>query len=149
LEVEGDVKIGVVTRPVMAEVWRAVRGRGAFCSQGSTSAGRFRVSKVQAISEARVTLWPPTPGPMLDALRAAATWVQPNWSLLKNLLEGNLDVIVTTQGAIWDHAPPVLFTLEAGGRFSDHSGGSRLDAGGGIYSNGLLNAQIQALLADL
>jgi fructose-1,6-bisphosphatase/inositol monophosphatase family enzyme len=62
------------------------------------------------------------------------------------LLEGRLDAIVASAGGIWDHAPAVLLTEEAGGQFCDHGGGSSLDAGGGIYSNGRLHEQLKQLL---
>ena len=91
-------------------------------------------------------MWPPDPGPKLDALQSSAGWVEPDWTLLKRLLEGDLDAIVAIAGGIWDHAPAVLLTHEAGGRFSDHAGGSRLDGGGGIYSNGRLHEELKSLL---
>jgi histidinol-phosphatase len=148
LEIDGRVAVGVITRPVVGETWWAVRGGGAFRSSGMSPPERFRVSTVDTLAEARVTCWPPDPGPMLDALKAAAKWQEPDWSLLRNLLEGELDVIVAMAGGPWDHAPGVLLTQEAGGRFGDRQGGERLDAGGGLYSNGRLHDQITALLAQ-
>jgi histidinol-phosphatase len=135
LEVDGELEVGVVTRPVAGEVWWAFRGGGAFHSLGSSEPVPFHVSGTSALIEARVTVWPPIPGPVLDALKEAAIWVEPDWSLLRGLLDGELDGIVAMSGGVWDHAPPVLLTREAGGEFTDHDGGQRLDTRGGIYSN--------------
>ena len=40
-------------------------------------------------------------------------------------------------GDIWDHAAPSILVEEAGGRFTDHWGGKRLDTRTAIYSNGI------------
>jgi histidinol-phosphatase len=147
LEVNGRLVIGVITRPVAGERWWAIRGGGAYRSQaGSAEKVRLQVSTVEILAEARVTMWPADRGAALDSLRAAALWVEPDPTSLWHLLEGQLDAIVASAGGIWDHAPAVLLTEEAGGQFCDHSGGSSLDAGGGIYSNGRLHQQLRQLL---
>jgi histidinol-phosphatase len=146
LEVDGELEVGVVTRPVAGEAWWAVRGDGAFHSRGSSEPVPFHVSDTSALDEARVTMWPPVPGHVLNALKEAAIWVDPDWSLLRDLLDGELDGIVAVSGGVWDHAPPVLLTREAGGEFNDHDGGQRLDTGGGIYSNGRIHGQLRELV---
>ncbi len=146
LEVDGELEVGVVTRPVAREVWWAVRSGGAFHSHGSSEPVAFHVSNTSALDEARVTMWPAVPGPTLDALKEAAIWVEPDWSLLRGLLDGRLDGIVAVSGGVWDHAPPVLLTREAGGEFTDHEGGQRLDTGGGIYSNGGIHGQLREIV---
>jgi len=40
----------------------------------------------------------------------------------------------------------VVLVEEAGGRFRDPAGGRRLDLHGGIYTNGRIDAELQALL---
>lgn len=68
-------------------------------------------------------------------------------SRLLNLLEARLDAVVSDRcGFVWDHAPGVVLTAEAGGRFTDPSGGARPDLEGGIYSNGHLHAVITEIL---
>jgi len=49
-------------------------------------------------------------------------------------------------GKVWDQAPAVLIVEEAGGTFCDPTGGHRFDMGWGLYSNGLLDADVRALL---
>jgi histidinol-phosphatase len=146
LEVDGELEVGVVTRPVAGEVWWAVLGGGAFHSRGSSEPVAFHVSDTSALDKARVTMWPPVPGSTLDALKKVAIWVEPDWSLLRGLLDGELDGIVAVSGGVWDHAPPVLLTREAGGEFTDHDGGQRLDTGGGIYSNGRIHEQLREVV---
>jgi histidinol-phosphatase len=46
----------------------------------------------------------------------------------------------------WDHAPGVIIVQEAGGRFTDRFGGSRIDLGEGRFSNGLVHAQLASAL---
>jgi histidinol-phosphatase len=146
LEVDSELEVGVVTRPVAGEIWWAVRGGGAFHSRGSSESVAFHVSNTSALDQARVTMWPPVPGPTLDALQQATIWVEPDWSLLRGLLDGELDGIVAVSGGVWDHAPPVLLTREAGGEFTDHDGGQRLDTRGGIYSNGRIHGQLREVV---
>ncbi|MFP3906978.1 MAG: inositol monophosphatase family protein [Acidimicrobiales bacterium] len=50
-------------------------------------------------------------------------------------------------GDIWDHAAPSIIVEEAGGRFTDHVGGRRLDTRAAIYSNGLRHDHVLAALA--
>jgi histidinol-phosphatase len=50
--------------------------------------------------------------------------------------EGAIDAAVWFCGDTWDHAAPSIIVEEAGGRFSDHDGGRRLDTRTAIYSNG-------------
>ncbi len=146
LEIDGDIAIGIITRPVADETWWGFRGGGAFRSSGSLSPVRFQVSTVDALADARVSMWPADSDPRLDALKAAATWVEPDWALIKSLVQGDLDAVVAAAGGIWDHAPAVLLVREAGSQFCDHDGGHRLDTGGGIYSNGRLHDQLKSLL---
>jgi fructose-1,6-bisphosphatase/inositol monophosphatase family enzyme len=63
------------------------------------------------------------------------------------LLGGELDLLVVRHGDIWDHAPAVLLTLEAGGGFRDPEGGTRLDLRGGFYTNGVIDQELAKLPA--
>ena len=62
------------------------------------------------------------------------------------VISGELDAVVDSRGATWDHAPAVILVTEAGGRFTDPEGGRRIDLGLGRYSNGLIDAELDALL---
>lgn len=58
--------------------------------------------------------------------------------------EGRLDVSVWWCGDIWDHAAPSILVEEAGGRFSDHDDGRRLDTRTAVYSNGVCHGDVVA-----
>lgn len=52
-------------------------------------------------------------------------------------------------GDTGDHAAPSIIVEEAGGRFSDHRGGRRLDTRTAVYSNGVGHDDVVAALAPL
>ena len=56
--------------------------------------------------------------------------------------EGDLDACIWIFGDTWAHAAPSIIVKEAGGHFSDHLGGGRLDSRTGLYSNSLCHNQI-------
>ncbi len=147
LEVDEEIVLGVITRPVERRRWWASRGGGAFTAIDDARPTRLRTSPVGALTRARITLWPPEPSPLLNALQAVGVFVPPDWSLLGRFLAGEVDAIIARTGSIWDHAPAVVLAEEAGGRFRDHRGGRRLDLRGGIYTNGRIDAALDNLLA--
>ena len=108
---------------------------------------RLRTSGVTELERSRVTLWPPVPCEALTALQGAAVWVEPDFTILRQLLHGEIDAIVACAGGPWDHAPAVILTEEAGGRFRDHHGGRRLDLGGGVYTNGHIDDALAQVLS--
>jgi histidinol-phosphatase len=57
------------------------------------------------------------------------------------------DVSVGFVGDIWDHAASSILVEEAGGRFSDHQGGRRLETRTAIHSNGATHDAVLAALA--
>ena len=58
------------------------------------------------------------------------------WSHQLRVAEGELHACIWFAGDIWDHAAASIIVEEAGGQFSDHWGGKRLDTRTAIYSNG-------------
>lgn len=65
---------------------------------------------------------------------------------LVGLVRGEIDAFLVERYFVWDHAPWILLVQEAGGRFSDPTGGSAADRGGGLYSNAALHdALVEAL----
>ena len=61
--------------------------------------------------------------------------------------EGELDACIWFCGGISDHAVPTVIAEEAGGIFSDHSGGRKLDSRAANYSNGACHSKILASIA--
>ncbi|MGD0392969.1 MAG: inositol monophosphatase family protein [Acidimicrobiales bacterium] len=151
LEENGDVVLGVVTRPLRAKVWWALRGHGSWAGTvrggAVTEPVRLLVSGVDELSRSRVTVWPAERHPdMVQRVKKGAQWAEPYAERLLELLVGQFEAVCGYAGGPWDHAPAVVLVEEAGGRFCDPAGGRRLDLGGGIYTNGKIDAELRALL---
>jgi fructose-1,6-bisphosphatase/inositol monophosphatase family enzyme len=76
------------------------------------------------------------------------TLVEPSIDDPLRLAAGDIDGLVLLHpgmAAAWDHAPVVVIVEEAGGRFTDPMGGSRIDLGPGVYSNGHTHDRLVSL----
>jgi histidinol-phosphatase len=145
LEVEGEVQLGVITRPVLGTSWWASRGAGAFRG-GAGGERRLRVSSVKQLAESRVTLWTHSEDSSVERLTQSCHWIHPTLDSLLRVAEGELDALVDRSGAPWDIAPAVVIVEEAGGHFSDRDGGRRLDLHDSRFSNGLIHEDLARLL---
>ena len=148
LEVDGAIVVGVSSSPAQQRRWWAVRGAGAFAGPTDGSAATpIHVSDRCALSPDRVACLPtqralsPTQGQAVEQIANGRPNDHP-WSHQNAVAEGGLDVCVWYAGDIWDHAAPSIIVEEAGGRFSDHSGGKRLDTRTAVYSNGLCHDDV-------
>ncbi len=151
LEDNGEVVLGVVTRPLRSQVWWALRHGGSWAAtvrDGRVAdPARLRVSDVDQLSRSRVTVWPVERRPDLaERLKVAARWAEPDAERVFELLGGEFEAICGCAGGPWDHAPVVVLVEEAGGRFCDPAGGRRLDLEGAIYTNGKIDAELHGLL---
>ena len=149
LEIDGRLEVGVVTAPAIARQWWASRGEGAFESTWprSGAATRLTVSATSAMSAA-----------VLDALDDAARARLPQQATLAaassigwcggliGLVRGEVDGFLADRFQVWDHAPWILLVEEAGGRFTNRSGGSSAQQGGGLYSNAALHDELLATI---
>lgn len=149
LEQDGEILIGVISRPAYGEFYWAARGLGAHrgALESVSSLERLRVSRVTGISDSRIMVWAPPEDPRHDVLRAHARHVEPSIDGVLAVATGRLEAIVDAQGAIWDLAPAVAIVEEAGGRFSDASGGRALDRPGSWFTNGSVDEALRTLLA--
>lgn len=144
LEVDGVLEVAVVTAPALGTRWWATRGGGAFEApwpQSATDARRLAVSETASPAEA-------SQGALDDASYARLPPVAvraPHTPLpLVELVRGELDAFLAERYFVWDHAPWILIVQEAGGRFTDPTGGSAGDRGGGLYSNAALHDALVA-----
>jgi histidinol-phosphatase len=151
LEVDGELVLGVITRPIYEQRWWSTRGGGAFTADvtpGSLSTPtQLHVSTTTDLATARISVWSRTSDEQLDRLGAGFVVVRP--ANLDNILEvaaGELDAVIESRGKIWDHAPAALLVTEAGGKFRDREGGTRLDLGTSRYTNGLIDAALHDYL---
>lgn len=153
LEEHGVIVLGVASSPAQDRRWWARRGDGAFTgSCSATSIGtRIRVSLRRGLRGDRVVTKPD-----FDRLAAERRAIiervaggrptDRHWSHQMMVAEGLLEACIWFAGDTWDHAAPSLIVEEAGGRFSDHAGGGRLDTRTAVYSNGASHDEVLAAL---
>jgi histidinol-phosphatase len=141
----------MISSPAQDKRWWAQRGSGAFTGTcDSNRSGRLiRVSTNKHTTANRVAtlplfenLAPKAQLSVKDSLAGNPSLNLSRWSQQMKVAEGDLDACIWFCGGTWDHAAPSIIVHEAGGRFSDHSGGSRLDTRTGLYSNSLCHNQI-------
>jgi histidinol-phosphatase len=85
---------------------------------------------------------------LLDLVRRA--WhVQPFSDFWAHLLvaEGALEISVEHEMSTWDNAALQVIVEEAGGRFTDLHGATRIDGGSAVSTNALLHDEVIALLS--
>jgi histidinol-phosphatase len=140
LEVDGELVLGVITRPVEGRSWWAARGMGAWSSEGK----HLQVSSKEVLPGARIGGYVPATSTWKTQVVSRATWVDHPSPMLE-LIEGRIDAVLSESGCEWDHAPGVILLQEAGGRFTDLDGGSRIDLRGGLYSNVHLHEPLMQL----
>lgn len=152
LEVDGAVALGVCDEPAHGRRYWAARGRGAFCSHGSSEATRLNVSAVQTLAAARSYVPPPQwrPDPRAHAIAgtlASATRPEPHIDHPAiQVAAGSYELAVFFIAGPWDLAAPALIVEEAGGRFTDLNGRHDMTSGTAIFSNGLLHDDIKRLV---
>ncbi|MFE3289940.1 inositol monophosphatase family protein [Rhodococcus sp. NPDC059234] len=146
LEVRGVVELAVVTSPALGRRWWATRGGGSFESSwpnGEGGARRLTVSTTSVVADAVVdALDDESRGRLPSSASRASASPLP----LVELVRGEIDAFLAERYYTWDHAPWILLVEEAGGCFTDPTGGRASDQGGGLYSNALLHSQLLASL---
>jgi fructose-1,6-bisphosphatase/inositol monophosphatase family enzyme len=146
LQVAGSIEVAVVTAPALRRCWWATRGGGAFelsWPREEAEAKRLEVSTTSVVADARLAALDNASRARLSPKAAPA----PASPLpLVELVRGDIDAFLVERYHIWDHAPWILLVEEAGGRFTDRSGGHAGDQGGGLYSNANLHSQLLTAL---
>ena len=129
LEVDGEVVLGVITRPEDDELFWAVRGEGAFrCGMEAPQdrSNRLRLSTTTALAEAVVSGYGETAAD-LAALDREARWQARTAPMFADFLTGQLDGLLLRGGKEWDYAPLAVLCREAGGDVRAPGGGRALD----------------------
>lgn len=141
LEIGGEIVLGIVTRPVEGRRYSAVAGRGTYVDDE-----RIELSSVDSLEQTRVGFF--APPALMERVAAAVKEVRKDHFVFVDFLMGNLDAIVCGPdfGAVWDHAPCGILTREAGGRYADPEGGTRIDRRAGLYSNGHIHDALRDVL---
>jgi len=144
LEIAGDVVVGVCDDPARDRRSWAVRGRGAFRTEGASSPKRLHVSGTTELKRARSFVPPPEwvrgdeAVAMATALAGATRPTESEDHPALQVAFGGYDVAVFFMAGPWDLAAPLLVVEEAGGRFTDLNGAATLTAGA-VFSNGALH----------
>jgi histidinol-phosphatase len=146
LEVQGTTEVALVTAPAQRRCWWATRHGGSFESSWppeETQTRRLTVSTTSTLADALLGAVDDASRARLpaSAARAPSTPVPPI-----ELVRGKTDAFLAECCHVWDHAPWVLLVEEAGGRFTDRTGGRSSAQGGGLYSNAILHRELLAAL---
>ncbi|WP_242483113.1 inositol monophosphatase family protein [Streptomyces sp. HSG2] len=151
LEADGCLQLAVLTRPVDGRRWWAVRGGGAYASTDAdpmSTTRRLAVTAVVDLASSRIGGFvSPAESEAAAAVARQAHWVVEESSPVVALLEGRLDAVLDEGGNAWDMAPGALLVAEAGGLFTDPSGGTRLDMHWGLYGGRAIHAALSTVLA--
>ena len=137
LEESGTVQVGVVSTPALGRRWWAERGEGAFAD-----GERLAVSAVARVEDAVLSFAYEDGVPDIASRAWHVRGFGDFWAHML-VAEGAVDGAVDAVGVSeWDLAAVQVVVEEAGGRFSDFSGASRIDGRGAISSNGLLHEEL-------
>ena len=144
-EDEHGPALGVIELPALGETIYAGRGLGCFCN--GTPA---RVSDRDSIRGSYLTTsgfdyWAEK---ALAAVRASGmfmrTWGDGYGYAL--VATGRVEAMVDPVAAAWDVAAMPVIIGEAGGKFTDFAGVTRLDGGSGLATNGRLHDEVLELV---
>lgn len=148
LEVSGEPVVGAAYFPALDEMVAAATGEG--CRWNGRTA---RVSAVATLEEACVAYTDVAGvrarlGPRWDRLTARAGLIRGWGDCYGHCLvaTGRAELMIDPQMNPWDCAALVPILQEAGGRFSDWKGVTRIDGGDAISSNGRLHAELLELV---
>jgi len=155
LLLDGVPTVGVVSAPALGRRWWAGAGEGAFTSFGGVTRP-ISVSGVDDLGSASLSFSDLTTG-WDDVAEGRAKFLALNdavwrvrgygdfWSYCL-VAEGAVDVAVEPEVKLWDLAPLDILVREAGGRFTDVTGGPGPHGGNAVATNGLLHDQVLARL---
>jgi histidinol-phosphatase len=151
LEVNGEVVLGVVNAPVAGHTYWAERERGAF-----RNGHRLAVSDCSDLSKAQFNFG------ALKRICSAGYWsgfthvVQQTYRqrgygdylAFSYVFEGKAEASLEVGVQPWDLAPMKILVEEAGGRYSDLSGGNSIYTGSCLISNGRVHDPLLELLKN-
>lgn len=152
LLVDGVPVVGVASAPAMGERWDAAAGAGA-----RRNGTPVHVSEIDDLAAAQVLhggldWWRKSQAAWAGLGRLAdAAWRTRGFGdfWMHLLVAGGMaEVAVDHDLKAWDVAAVQCIVTEAGGRMTSYDGGSALESGQALTSNGRLHEQVQALLAD-
>lgn len=141
LEIAGEVTVAVVIAPSQGRTWVAEAGGGASVAawpSDGTAPTRLSVSSTTVWDPDRISAWPLDGRPAPIGTRTTL----PTSVVPVGVGTGILDAFVIECCHPWDHAPWILITEEANGRFTDWAGGRSAHHRGGVFSNAVLHREL-------
>jgi histidinol-phosphatase len=156
LMADGEVAVGIASAPALGRRWWAGRASGAWTGRSLTKATTCRVSAVPRLQDASLSYsgldsWERS-GLLTRFLGLARSVWRTRaygefWSHVL-VAEGATDISAETDVSLWDLAALQIIVTEAGGVFTDLSGKASPDGGSAVCTNGLLHAEVLAMLGD-
>jgi histidinol-phosphatase len=154
LQIDGVVRLGVVSSPAFGRRWWGAQGLGAWTNTPDGEPRPIRVSTVSTLDEASVSFqsiaqW--DRAGHLDALVALTRGVWRDraygdiWSYML-LAEGRLEMVGEFDVKEYDLAAAAAIVTAAGGRFSSFDGEPTIAAGSAVATNGILHDAILDIL---
>ena len=151
LEREGEPIVGAVNIPAMGELLVAAQGMGC-----SWNGRRAQVSRIDTLQDALLLC---TDMANLERYSradafgrlAAATKMQRSWGDAYGYVlvaTGRAEVMLDPIVSVWDLAALLPVVTEAGGTFTDWNGEPTIHSGEAIATNGLVYAQLMALVDE-
>lgn len=156
-----DGVLGIIAIPALDEMVWAVTGGGAWHVRRGAAPVPARVSSRAGLDESLLctsdftsfddhahghTAGARARANVEGACRICRTWGDGYGYLL--VATGRAEVMVDPLMNRWDAAAVETVVVEAGGRFTDWAGGSRIDSGDGLATNGLVHDAVLRLLSD-
>ena len=152
LQVDGRTVLGIADQPPQARRCWAALGQGAYRRVAGGAEEPLRVSQRPDLAGATGFVPPASwcrndeSVRLADAMAAAIVPAPTMDHPALQVAWGGSDAAMFFECGPWDLAAPGLIVEEAGGRFSDLSGGDAIDTGRALYTNGLIHNDLLARL---
>ena len=151
VEEDGEPILGVIHVPPLGETTAAARGEGCYWRGQKAQVSRTARLGDALVSTTEMNL---TGDParaaalnrILPQTGPARTWGDCYGYVL--VATGRADVMIDPAMHVWDCAALLPVIEEAGGRFTDWRGQRTIRGGDAVATNGLLHAEVLALLKD-
>ena len=141
VEIEGEMRVGVVNMPALGEIVSAAKGLGCFLN-GEPA----RVSTTAELKDALLlsTSFVKATELLQGHAKVSRTWGDCYGYVL--VATGRADVMLDPVMNLWDCAPLLPIMEEAGGTFTDWRGVRTADGGNAIATNGVLFDEVMSLI---
>ena len=145
LEDEHGIAVGVINLPALGETVWAGRGLGCFSDRGPATVSEQGTLEGAYVMSSSFSHWPAGAVARLDEAGAVMrTWGDGYGYAL--VATGRAAAMVDPAVEPYDVGPMPVILAEAGGRFSDLSGGEGIEGGSGVGSNGQVHDSLLDLL---